>query len=186
MRVGVQRRKVRVMPARAIDRAWIFEAFDTDEIWARFGFDGPAAARIEGLWQHGGLVLGVIFREEQRVGFMVIFPPTDHFNFWELSYAIPDPRDRDAFTALNASDAMLHYLFDLMQVHAVGWRTQEGNGAADAIIRRIGYQPFSVEVINGIHYTFYAIDASGWAQRRKRLEAGEEKHPSGGVFQLRQ
>ena len=113
------------------------------------------------------------------MGFVVMFPPAQDFDFWEFGYAIPDVRDRDAFSALNATDAMAHYMFEHLRVEAMGWRTRADNTKADAVVRRLGYVPFGDWTVDGHHYTFYRLDQAGWAKRRAKLDKGEASHPSG-------
>src|SRR5687768_7067622 len=117
--------------------------------------------------------------EGKRIGFVIMFPPTADFDFWEFGYAILDPNDRDAFSALCATDAMAHYMFDHLRVEAMGWRTRADNRAADAVVRRLGYRPFGAWTVDGHHYTFYRLDRDGWTKRFQKLQAGERTHPSG-------
>lgn len=181
MEFGVQRRSICLTPARSEELAWVFRLFDHPEVWRRFGFSGPGRLRIMRAFRLKQLILGVIRRvaDEKAIGCVVMFPPTADFDFWEFGYVIPDPADRDAFSALNTTDAMAHYVFDHVGIEAAGWRTQEGNRAADAVVRRLGYKPFGAWEVDGHRYTFYRLDRPTWEARRRRLEAGEAKHPSG-------
>ncbi len=159
----------------------MFHQFDVDEVWQMFGMPGPGRLRVMRAYRSGNLVVGILrrVRDRSRIGFVVMFPPTSDFDFWELGYAIPDHRDRDAWSAFNATDAMAHYMFEHLRVDAMGWRTREDNKAADAIVRRLGYQPFDRWEVDGHMYTFYRLDQAGWAKRRARLDRQEQRHPSG-------
>lgn len=181
MEYGIQRRTIYLVPPQSGDLLWIFNQFNTEEVWQMFGLPGPGKMRIMRAYRTGNLVLGVIRRvaDRRRVGFVVMFPPTNDFDFWEFGYAIPDQQDRDAFSAFNATDAMAHYMFDHLRVEALGWRTRFDNRAADAVVRRLGYKAFDSWEVDGHMYTFYRLDQEGWAKRRAKLERGEETAPSG-------
>jgi RimJ/RimL family protein N-acetyltransferase len=181
MEYGIQRRRIYLVPPNADDHIWVFEAFDREEVWSMFGFQGPSKMKVMRWRREGNLVLGMLMRadDRKRIGFVVMFPPAGDFDFWEFGYAIPEPADRDAFSALCATDAMAHYMFDHLRVEAMGWRTRADNRAADAVVRRLGYQPFGSWKVDGHDYTFYRLDREGWARRMRKLEAGEKTHPSG-------
>ncbi len=182
MRVGVQRRKVRVMPTTPADLDWLLECCDRPELAAAFGLEPPASAHVRRTLTRGGIA-GMIFRAEARVGFVLVFPPTDQLTFWELAYAIPDTAHRDGVTAIHAADAMIHYLFEVAAVETVGWRTREDNEASEAVIRLAGYAPFGRWEVDGVPFVFYAIDAAVWSARKARLEAQEHAQPTpGGLF----
>lgn len=178
---GIQRRTIYLIPPKGEDLRWIYDCFEKEEVWGMFGFDGPGRTRIVQQHRQGNLVMGLLKRvsDEKRLGFVTMFPPTDRFDFWELGYAIMDPADRDAYAAFNATDAMAHYMFEHLRVDAMGWRTREDNKAADAVVRRLGYKAFDSWEEGGHKYTFYRLDQAGWAKRRKKLDLGEERHPSG-------
>lgn len=178
---GIQRRTVYLIPPEGDDLLWMFEQFDQPEIWQMFGFPGPSKLKIMRAYRVGHGVFGIIYRaaDRKRIGFVVMFPPTQDFDFWELGYAIPDPADRDAYCAFHSTDAMAHYMFEHLRVEAMGWRTRADNRAADAVVRRLGYKSFGAWEVDGHRYTFYRLDQAGWKKRRKKLDAGEEKHPSG-------
>lgn len=169
------------MPPAGDDLLWMFEQFDRPEIWQMFGFPGPSRLKIMRAYRSGNSVSGIIKRvhDRKRVGFVVMFPPTGDFDFWELGYAIPDPHDRDAYSAFHSTDAMAHYMFEHLRVEAMGWRTREDNRAADAVVRRLGYESFGAWQVDGHNYTFYRLDQAGWKKRRKKLDKGEKTHPSG-------
>jgi len=61
----------------------------------------------------------------------------------------------------------------------MGWRTRADNRSADAVVRRLGYKPLEQKVVDGHNYTFYRLDPEGWAARKRKLEEGEKKYPSG-------
>lgn len=186
MEYGIQRRRTYLVPPTDEDLTYLFNAFNQDFVWQMFGLPGPGKMRIMRAYRSGNLVIGIMKRVEdrKRIGFVVMFPPTDDFDFWEFGYAILEPEDRDAFNALNATDAMAHYMFEHLRVEAMGWRTRSDNRAADAVVRRLGYEPFGSWMVDGHDYTFYRLDQAGWQKRLAKLERGEQKHPSGigGVF----
>ena len=66
-----------------------------------------------------------------------------------------------------------------MRLPLLGGRTREDNRAADAVVRRLGYQRTDTRFVDGHHYGFYQMDRALWARRRERLERGELEHPSG-------
>lgn len=181
MEYGIQRRTIYLVPPEGEDLLWMFDQFDREEIWKMFGFAGPSKMKIMRGYRSGNTVTGIIKRVEdrKRVGFVIMFPPTADFDFWELGYAIPDPVDRDAYSAFSSTDAMAHYMFEHLRVDAMGWRTRADNRAADAVVRRLGYVSFGAWEVDGHHYTFYRLDQAGWAKRRKKLDRGEASHPSG-------
>ena len=167
------------MPPDQDDLAWMFERFDAPEIYRMFGFSEPARTRITERHATGKLIVGIIrlVSDRSRIGFMIMFPPSRRFDFWELSFAIPEPRQRNCFDAVDAMDAMLHYMFEYRRASAIGWRIREDNRPVDAIIRWLGYQPFATWLAGDLNYTFYRLDEAGWAERRARLDRGEQAHP---------
>lgn len=186
MRYGIQRRTIYLEPASGEDQVWLYRQFDDPEIYEMFGLPGPARLRVMRNHRLGKIVAGVLRRtlDGKRLGFVVMFEPTEAFDFWEFAYAIPDPKDRDAFSALYATDAMGHYMFKHLKVDAMGWRTRADNRAADAVIRRLGYEPFGTWFVDGHDYTFYRIDLARWDAREAKLAAFEARQPSGlpGLF----
>ena len=181
MEYGIQRRSIYLIPPSKTDWSWFYEQMDREENWSVFGWPGPARVPMMRAVRLERVVVGMLYRviDRTRIGFVVMFPPTGEFDFWEFAYAIPCPDDRDAFSALSATDAMAHYMFDHLRVEAMGWRTREDNRAADAVIRRLGYRSFGAWAIGGHQYTFYRLDQEGWARRKRTLEAGEARRPSG-------
>ena len=181
MEYGIQRRTIYLRPPTDDDLTWLFHQFDIDEIWQMFGMPGPGRLRIMRHYRSGNLVVGIMHRVQDRVriGFVVMFPPTEDFDFWEYGYAIPDPRDRDAWAAFNSCDAMAHYMLEHLRVDVLGWRTRADNKAADAIVRRLGYKAFDSWEVDGHMYTFYRLDQETWAARRARLDRAEARNPSG-------
>ena len=182
MEYGIRRRSALLLPATSDDLAWVFHAFDQKEIWTMFGLPGPARFRIMRAHRLGTVVIGIIHKHERvcqtdasqsRIGFIVVFAPTPDFDFWEFSFAIPDAKDRDGFTALNAADAMCHYMLDHLHVETLGWRVRVDNGASEAVVRRIGYQAFDTWEVDGHPYRFYRLDQAGWGARKARLSRGK-------------
>ena len=181
MEYGIQRRNIYLVPPEGDDLLWLFDQFDEPEVWRMFGFPGPSRLKIMRAYRSGNVVSAILRRvaDRARLGFVVMFPPSQDFDFWEFGYAIPEPRDRDAFSALNATDAMAHYMFEHLRVEAMGWRTRADNRKADAVVRRLGYVPFGAWEVDGHAYTFYRLDQAGWAKRRAKLDRGEQTHPYG-------
>jgi RimJ/RimL family protein N-acetyltransferase len=185
VKLAIQRRGILLAPPdERLDLPWLFSQFEDPAIWEMFGFNRSGRARIMRGLRRGELVVGILHRiaPRKRIGFVVMFPPPPppgRIDYWELGYAIPDPADRDAFSALSATDAMAHYMFEHLRVSAMGWRTRADNRAADAVIRRLGYQPYETIQVDGHPYTFYRLSQEGWAARRAKLDRGEAEHPSG-------
>lgn len=181
MEYGIQRRGIFLRPPTDADLEWLCLLFDEREIWEMFGMEGPARWKIMRLFRDGNIVVGILHTVEpiKRIGFVVMFPPDEGRNFWEFGYAIPDPADRDGFSALASTDAMAHYMFEHLNVEAMGWRTRADNRAAAAVVKRLGYEPFEDRVLGGHTYTFYRLDRAGWEKRRAKLDRGEAEHPSG-------
>lgn len=178
---GIQRRNIYLVPPEDEDLLWMFGLFDNREVWEMFGLPGPGRMKIMRAYRQGDLVSSMLYRvsDQKRLGFVIMFPPHEDFDFWELGYAIPDAKDRDAFSAFNATDAMAHYMFEHLKVHAMGWRTRADNRAADAVVRRLGYKSYGSWKVDGHGYSFYRLDPEGWAKRRRKLDKGEASHPSG-------
>ncbi|MCK6549320.1 GNAT family N-acetyltransferase [Myxococcota bacterium] len=181
MEYGIQRRSIYLLPPTPEDVGWFLKQFDDPEVYEMFGFGQPSRVKLMRAYRGGDLVVGILHKVEgrKRIGFVIMFPPAGQFDFWEFGYDIPDPKDRDAFCAFNATDAMAHYMFEHLRVTAMGWRTREDNRAADAVVRRLGYKPYETSFQDGHNYTFYRLDQAGWAQRRAKLDRGEASHPSG-------
>lgn len=181
MEYGIQRRSIYLVPPEGEDVGWFLTQFDEPEVWGMFGFAGPSRIKMMRSFRGGDLVVGIIrvAATRKRIGFAIMFPPSGSFDFWEFGYAIADPLDRDAYSAFNTTDAMAHYMFEHLRVEAVGWRTREDNRSADAIVRRLGYEPFQSSFVDGHNFTFYRLDRAGWMKRRARLDRGEASHPSG-------
>jgi hypothetical protein len=183
VKLAIQRRSIFLAPPQDHDLEWLFPQFDSEEIWSMFGFDRSIRMRVLRAFRLKQIIVGIIHTvvPVKRVGFIVMFPPAPDagFDFWEFAFAIPEAGDRDAYSALNSTDAMGHYLFDHVGVHATGWRVRIDNLASDAVVRRLGYKRYAEREIDGVRYTFYRVDKAGWLERRTRLESGEASHPSG-------
>lgn len=173
MEYGIQRRSIDLVPPDPDDLAWICGAFDDPKIYQSLGLTAPSSADIRRRYDENSHVFGVIraVADQRRIGFVVMFPPTPAFDAWSMAYAIPEPRDRNAYHALHATDAIAHYMFEHLRVEAVGWETQEGSGAPDAIVRRLGYSSHETRVVEGRTIKLYRIDREGWSKRRAKLDA---------------
>jgi hypothetical protein len=170
MRFGVQRRSIYVVPPGEGDVAWIAGQFDDPQIYLSLGLTSPSGQEITRRFAANDHVFGVI-REAStrtRIGFVVMFPPSAWFDAWSFCYAIPNPECRNAFNALHTTDAMAYYMFDHLQVDAVGWETSEDNRPADAVVRRLGYACAETRTISGRSFKLYLIDGSDWAKRKAR------------------
>lgn len=181
MEYGIQRRGIYLVPPDDDDLGWMLARFEDEEVWRNFGFEGSGRLAMLRAFRRGETVTGILRRvhDRARIGFVVMFPPDEHRDYWEFSYAIPEVADRDAFSALSSTDAMAHYMFEHLGVEAMGWRVRADNRAAHAVVRRLGYQPFEDRVLGGHAYTFYRLSRAGWERRRAKLDAGEAQHPSG-------
>lgn len=181
MEYGIQRRSIYLIPPGANDLEWMLDQFEKEEIWKMFGFAGPSRALIKERRDKGTLVIGIIHRVTgaKRIGFIVCFPPTAPFDAWEFGAAIPDQKERDAFSAIHAADAMTHYMFDHLRIERGMWRTRDDNHASNALARRIGYRPYAAWEVEGVRYQFFRMDRPRWEQRLDRLDRGEERSPSG-------
>jgi len=181
MQYGIQRRTIYVVPALPEDLEWIFELFERREIWEMFGFDGPGKEEMIRRHASGNLVIGIARRvaDRRRIGFGILFPPTDHLGIWEYGVVIPEREDRDAFSAIAASDAMSHYVFDHLRIEAAIWRIRADNRASIAIAQRMGYRPFGTWEVGGHRFRFFRLNQEIWAKRRAKLDEGEATRPSG-------
>jgi RimJ/RimL family protein N-acetyltransferase len=178
---GIQRRSIYLVPPTPEDLEWMFERFDDEEVWTTFGFKEPGRAYMRAKHAEGGLVVGIIRRsmDEARIGFVVVFPPSPPFFTWELGFAIPDRRHRDAYGAIHAADAMTHYMFDHLRIESGMWRIRDDNRASHALMQRLGYRPYGLWDVNGAFFSFFKIDRELWAKRLEQLDRGEDAHPSG-------
>lgn len=181
MEYGIQRRHIYLVPAEPEDLDYLFDAFLSREVWEMFGFEGPAKALMKERHAEGNLIVAIIKLVEgrRRIGFGVCYPPPLFMRQWEYGLVIPEPKDRDGFSAIAASDAMTHYLFDHLQLEVAFWRIRADNGPSNAIARRMGYRPFGVWRVGDHRFKFYRMTPDLWAARRERLFRGEERHPCG-------
>jgi RimJ/RimL family protein N-acetyltransferase len=171
MQYGIQRRNVYLVPAEPADLAYVFDAFDDREVWEMYGFEAPSRKHIEEKHREGNLVVGVIRRvaDRSRIGFAVVFPPPLFLHQWEYSIVIRDPKDRDAFSAINASDVIAHYIFDHLRIPDGMWRIRADNRPSNAIAKRMGYKPCAVIKVGENRFNFYRIDQQIWGKRRDRI-----------------
>jgi RimJ/RimL family protein N-acetyltransferase len=181
MQYGIQRRTIYLVPPRDGELEWILDQFDKKEVWSMFGYEGPSRDRMVKSHREGNLVIGVIKRIETRraIGFVVCFPPTDFLKAWEFGVVIPDEKERDLYSAMHASDAITHYMFDHCRIERGAWRIREDNAAPFALAKRMGYTPYATYDIGGSRYTFFRMNKERWEERYQRLEKGEDAHPSG-------
>ena len=178
---GIQRRHIYLVPPRPEDLPYFFDAFLVREVWEMFGFEGPAKKAMKQRHKQGNLVLGIIRKVEgqRRIGFGVCYPPPALLHQWEYGLVIPDPKDRDGFSAIHASDAITHYLFDHLRMTDGMWRVRADNRPPNILARRMGYRPFGVWEVGGHLFNFYRMTPEIWLKRREKLERQEKKTPSG-------
>ena len=164
MKFGVRRSTIDLMPPTDADLEWIF----------RTGSEGSHAIRMRTHQAYiaGKVLVGVIWRpnDGRRVGFVILVPAGA--GRWEFSIAIPQPSDRDLFSAVHACDALCHYMFDHVDgtVGAV-WRIREDNVAAQMLSRRMGHSPQGTGLHDAHSYYRYTLNRDEWLARRARLEA---------------
>ncbi|HTT07725.1 MAG TPA: GNAT family protein [Gammaproteobacteria bacterium] len=177
--LGIQRRTVYLVPPSSMDLEWMSEQFGNPEISEMFGYRNLGTPTMIRRYNAGTLVVATIklVATRERIGFLIMYPPAK-FDFWEFGYAITDPTHRNAFHALNATDAVGHYMFEHLGATLCGWRTRDDNQAAGAVVRRLGYTPGEIIEEGGHHYTIYRLSKEGWKRRREKLERGEQETPN--------
>ena len=186
MDYGIQRRGIYIVPPAKEDLQWVARSFENKSIADSFGFYKENAQEVFlNRYNNRDLIVAIIRRvaDRQRTGFVIMYPPVME-EWWEFGYVIPDPKHRNAFDALNTTDAMAHYLFDHLNVVGIGWRQEAINTSAISIVKRIGYEVKEQRLIDDRPYNFYAYRRDRWEQRVQKLKRAEEKNPSGlpGLF----
>jgi hypothetical protein len=169
---GIQRGSICLLPPGGDDVDYVCRAFDEPAIYQSLGLGAPSGAEIRARHRLNSHVFGIIHEltSRTRIGFVIIFPPTEAFDAWSFLYAIPEERHRNAFAALHSADAMAHYMFDHLRIDALGWETREGKTAADAVVRRLGYRAVETKDFAGKSYRFYRITREEWMKRRRKIE----------------
>lgn len=187
MEYGIQRRSVYLTPPQEPDDLdYLLDAFDDEEVWSMFGHSTPARAHMARLDAEQRVIRGIIRRveDDRRIGFALLFSPPDwlglehRFGSWEYGIVIRERRDRDGFRAIQASDAMTHYVVDHLGLVDWWWRIRDDNHPSRAIARRMGYRSVGVWSTGQNRYAFYRMTRDAWERRRARLERGEAQHPS--------
>ncbi|HTT07668.1 MAG TPA: hypothetical protein VMH34_02620 [Gammaproteobacteria bacterium] len=171
-----------LVPPTYEDLIWIFAQYQNVEIMEMFGGGDLGPAKILLQYRSGTLVVATIMSiaTRRRIGFVVIYPPYGgDFNFWEIGMAITAFADRNAFNAINATDAVGYYMFSHLRARFVGWRIREDNLACDAMVRRVGYPAGETLEIGGHSHMIYRLDKAGWAKREFKIEAGEKQNADG-------
>lgn len=188
MEYGIQHKSIYLVPPTGDELEWFFTSFDDEEIWTTFGYPGPASASMRGRHTDGGLIIGIIKRveDEKRIGFVVEFPPAPPTNGWEFGIAIPDPRDRNLMSAIEAGDAWAHYFFDHLRIDAGVWRVREDNGASIAFATRMGFRPYGAWELGDTRYKFFRMDQKRWEERVQRIEEEDEDSGEDLFITLRQ
>lgn len=188
MEYGIQRRNIYLTPPRDDDEDYLLDAFDEEEVWSMFGHEGPARGHMQSVLAQERVVRGIIRQvgDQRRIGFSLLFAPPDmlgleqRFGSWEYGVVIRDPKDRDGFRAIAASDAMTHYCVDHLGLVDWWWRIREDNRPSRAIARRMGYRSMGIWPAGPYTFAFYRMTQAIWERRRARLDRAEAKNPSPG------
>lgn len=188
MEYGIQRRSIYLTPPMGDDLDYLVDAFEEEDVWSMFGYDGPARERILSLERERTIVRGIIRRVEDdaRIGFSALFPPPEMFGLearlgkWEYGVAILDPRDRNGWAAIQASDAMTHYCVDHLGLVDWWWRIRADNRPSKAIARRMGYRSLGAWSTGRHTFSFYRMTQAVWDRRLGRIRRAEVTHPSPG------
>ncbi|MFO0725553.1 MAG: hypothetical protein U1E65_17350 [Myxococcota bacterium] len=197
--------------ATVAERAWISSAIDANGLWLQLGWPTPFGASIAELIEQGSVWAGAVrtvpvsggasppaglqsLRSLRTVpvsggaspqathplGFALLFPMADPEKR-ELIQATPRPEDRNAFTALNAFDAILYAAFEVFGLKGLTLRIRKDNPQPLAILRRVGIEPnFEVPLL-GSTYLYTEIDQRRWEQRLAKLKARDPEPFSRGA-----
>ena len=168
MKLGIRRRSIDLVPPSEEDADWVFAS----------GGSGSESTRraAKEAYRQGKIVVGVIRRnaDGKRVGFVLLIPSsliaTSGGN-WDFTIMIPDPADRDLFSALHACDAISHYMFDHAGIKAAVWRIREDNARALMLGKRFKYPPQGMIEENGHRFHLFLLDQEMWRERRAVLES---------------
>jgi RimJ/RimL family protein N-acetyltransferase len=164
MKRGVRCRGIVLLPPNPEDVKYVAAAHDQEDVWRMFGLDGSGRLRFLQRERSGDLEVGIIHRGSARIGFSVVYPPRPAFAAWELTFAVPERADRDAYSAMAAADAVAFSLFEERGLDSFGFRTRPDNRAAEAVLRRMGYRPVGED-----EYRVWKIDRAAFEPRRLRL-----------------
>ena len=168
MKFGIRRRTIDLTPATEEDAEWVFSN----------GGDRSQQTRAEAKTAHrsGKIVVGVIRRRakddrntSERIGFVFLIPIGEAT--WDFTIMIPDRSHRDLFSALHASDAIAHYMFDHCRIDAAVWRIREDNRRAQGLARRLNYLPRGTVEHDGHTYQLFVLDGPTWETRHASLKA---------------
>jgi hypothetical protein len=174
MRLAVRRRSVVLEPASSTELHWIFQSFNDPETWRSFGYEGPAMAKAVWSYLERPIVVATIRRagceSEGPLGFVWIYGPLGDDHGFEFSYRITERSARDGFTALFATDAASHYMFDRVGIELGRFRVEDTNLAAHAVVRRLGYLAAGTVESAGIRLSLFELDRERWIARRNKLE----------------
>lgn len=198
MTYGIRRRHVHLWPERGDDGPWLDRLLRSPEVAHAFGLapgatptgsdrDLRAVAWVEAAqaeaeagelpWARPPSSVGW-----RRVGAAWAFAPTEGRPVWELAYAIPGLRDRNAFVAMAVADAWACYLFEHVGIDRALLRTAGDNLAAQAVLRRLGYHRGARRVrLCGRTFDLALLDRAGWAERRRRLEGAYDEPAFAGL-----
>jgi RimJ/RimL family protein N-acetyltransferase len=167
MKLGIRRRTIDLVPPSEDDVEWVFGSGGAESESTR------AAAKTA--YRAGKFVVGVIRRnrDQRRVGFVLLIPSTliaTSGGNWDFTIMIPDPADRDLFSALHACDAISHYMFDLQNIHSAVWRIRDDNVRAQLLGKRFGYPSQGMIEEGGHRFHLFLLDRDMWRERRAALE----------------
>src|SRR5688500_914044 len=107
MKFGIRRRTIDLVPPSGDDVDWVFSSGGSDSEKTR--------ATAKAAYRLGKFVVGVIRRRslegDKRVGYVLLIPSTliaTASGNWDFTIMIPDPVDRDLWSAVHACDAISH------------------------------------------------------------------------------
>ena len=163
MKLGIRRRTIDLVPPSHDDVDWVFGSGG--------GKSESTRAAAKAAYLAGKIVVGVIRRhkDDKRVGFVLLIPSFGES--WDFTVMIPEPADRDLFSALHACDAISHYMFDHRGIKAAVWRIREDNVRAQMLGKRFGYPSQGMIEEGGHRFHLFLLDRETWAARRASLEA---------------
>ena len=181
MRFSVQRRSIRLDPATDSDIQWIATQYNDEKMWTMFGFDGPARQSAMASYFQNKCIIGVIKKtqDDSRIGFVNLMKSESSIDSWQFIYAISKASERNAFNAIFALDAIAHYAFDHLNIERIEWSVRSDNAASLAVIRRIGYEPYTLRKVEGVKYLNFEVNLTRWKSRKKSLY-----RPIGSPFRL--
>jgi RimJ/RimL family protein N-acetyltransferase len=167
MKFGIRRRTIDLVPPSDDDVEWVFASGGSESEKTR--------AAAKSAYRAGKFVIGVIRRnnDDKRVGYVLLIPSSliaTAGGNWDFTIMIPDPADRDLFSAVHACDAISHYMFDFGKIKAAIWRIREDNVRAQLLGKRFGYPSQGMVEEGGHRYHLFLLDRDMWRERKAKLE----------------